>query len=95
MTRLQIKKLARELGMDMGCDEDNDLTWGGADDGWCVWIDCEVGKSFQCQSHSIPFFLRDPDKEKTKTQVWDEVAMRMRFEADTVTSCDCGYWEVA
>ena len=89
MNYAQIKKLADQLGLEV---EKNDLTWDEWD-GWTLFVDAPIGKSFGCQHHAASFVFPDDEKKYTKTQVWDFVAEFMKSEATELSDCDCGHWD--
>jgi hypothetical protein len=87
MNYTQIKKLALELGLEV----ENDLRW--EEDEWTMFIDPKEGFSFQCQYHAASFVFADEDKKLSKSKVWEIVAEAMKYEAENLTPCDCGYWD--
>ena len=85
----KIKILADELNLEV----EDELQFCDQFEEWTLIIDPKEGFSFGCQYHAASFVLRDKGKKLSKSQVWKEVAKSMKYEADELSECSCGFWK--
>jgi len=87
MNYKQIKLLADELGLIVK----NELRWDLGQ--WYVPIDLPEGKGFECQYHATQYVCDDLLHNFKKSEVWEWVAETMKFEAEIIQDCNCGFWK--